>query len=252
MNNKIHEIPLIILAGGLGTRLRSIVNDVPKPMALVNGEPFLCHLLRYFSSFGISDVTLATGHLSQVISSFFGDTFENLNIRYSEEALPLGTGGAIIKALQQIPRGNPAIICNGDTYFPVSLSKLSNFHFRKNASMTVAVFPSSSEGRYSKLTVATDHRITSYDGEQSTYRSGGLYMLSPKLIERLSTLKIQNHSFETELMPNLIKRRERLFAFPDHGTFIDIGIPSDYLRANQFIPNLVKPESFPTLGDKNE
>ena len=130
----------IILAGGLGTRLRSVINDVPKPMATVAGRPFLDYILHYLKTQGISKVILSVGYKSEIITDWYSDknnAFE-LDISYSFESEPLGTGGAIFKAAELV-ENEAFFIINGDTSFEVNLRELKTFSGQKGADIAIAL-----------------------------------------------------------------------------------------------------------------
>ena len=114
----------IVLAGGLGTRLRSIVLDLPKPMAPIGDKPFLEYIFKYLKKSGVTRVVLSVGYKWKVIEEYFGSSFENIELVYSVENEPLGTGGAIKKAMTKI-EGEKVYIINGDTFFDVNLNALS-------------------------------------------------------------------------------------------------------------------------------
>ena len=114
----------IVLAGGLGTRLKSVVNDIPKPMAPIQNKPFLEYVLTYLQKNGVSKVIISVSYQWQKIKDYFGDRFESIILEYSVEKTPLGTGGGIKKALQFI-ESNQYFIINGDTFFDVNLSDLT-------------------------------------------------------------------------------------------------------------------------------
>src|SRR3954470_16040211 len=124
-------IPAIILAGGLGTRLRSVISDLPKPMAPVNGFPFLHYLFLYLHRQGITDVVLSVGYRSEAIRAFFGEKYNRINIQYSVEEEPLGTGGGIAQAMAMVD--SDAFVLNGDTFFDINLSELCDFYAEHNA-----------------------------------------------------------------------------------------------------------------------
>ena len=103
------DIPVIILAGGLGTRLRSVVEDVPKPMAPINGRPFLEYQLAYLKNQGVSSVIFAVGYMADVIERHFGAQWQSINVSYSREECPLGTGGGLIKACRLLPKKHQSL-----------------------------------------------------------------------------------------------------------------------------------------------
>src|SRR3989344_3377185 len=110
----------IILAGGFGTRLRSVVADSPKPMALIHGKPFLAYLLDYLTSQGITDVVLSVHYLREQIETYFKTNYNGISIRYAVEEQPLGTGGAIKHALNYINISSPVFVLNGDTFLKLN------------------------------------------------------------------------------------------------------------------------------------
>ena len=112
----------IILAGGKGTRLQSVVSDVPKPMADVNGRPFLSYLLHFLSTKGVRKVVLSVGYKHEVISNYYSNCFENMSICYAIENEPLGTGGALVESLKQVTDSN-VLLLNGDSFFDINLKK---------------------------------------------------------------------------------------------------------------------------------
>ena len=117
----------VILAGGMGTRLRKAVPDVPKPMAPVDGKPFLWYLLKWLTGYPVSKIILSIGYMPESIINYFGDSFLGIPVEYVIEGEPLGTGGGIILAAGKVSEPDFLVI-NGDTYFPIDLSKLYLFH----------------------------------------------------------------------------------------------------------------------------
>src|SRR5258706_8386355 len=128
----------IILAGGFGTRLQSVVKDLPKPMAPVAGKPFLEYLLQYLSVQGIEKSILSVGYKWETIKNYFGDSFGEMKLEYSVEKEPLGTGGAILKAVQSFNE-KEFFILNGDSFFSISLPELNTRHNNKNANLSIAL-----------------------------------------------------------------------------------------------------------------
>ena len=117
----------IILAGGLGTRLRSVVADMPKPMAPVNGRPFLEYLLDYWQNQGISHFIISVGYRHEIITGYFGARYKNATIKYAIEKTPLGTGGGFLLASDHLGDDRTFLLLNGDTYFPINLASLEKF-----------------------------------------------------------------------------------------------------------------------------
>jgi len=219
----------IVLAGGLGTRLRSVVADLPKAMAPVNGRPFLAYLLDRLITAGFDTAILAVGHMSDKIREHFGDRYRSLPLRYSVEPEPLGTGGAIKLAMTHAD-SSTGFVVNGDTYLELDYGAMLADHQRASSCLTIAVHTVSEAGRYGALDIDAGH----IRGFLEKGRLGpgsinaGVYLLSPKLLDRYPLPPA--FSFETDLLMPHVKEIAPL-AFQTRGIFIDIGVPEDYARA---------------------
>jgi D-glycero-alpha-D-manno-heptose 1-phosphate guanylyltransferase len=222
---------VIVLAGGLGTRLRSIVNEVPKCMATVAGQPFLYYLLKYLSKYSeIKKVILSVGYLHEVIFEWIaqnGDKFP-FEFDFSVEETPLGTGGGIRLALEKIENDN-VLILNGDTFFDVDLNKFGN---NTNSAISIALKPMRNFNRYGTVTLDNTDIIRSFNEKQYCSEgliNGGVYMFDKSKCDL--TLLPEKFSFETEVLQREVPKGN-LMCFIEDGYFIDIGIPEDYARAN--------------------
>ena len=151
----------IVLAGGFGTRLQTVVKEVPKPMAPVAGKPFLQYILDYLIAHKVTHVVLAVGYLRETIIDYFGDNYQSLSITYAVEENPLGTGGGILNACKQI-KGDNVFVINGDTFFDVDLVELSAFHETNNALLTVALKNMKKFDRYGTVETDNDGRIVGF------------------------------------------------------------------------------------------
>ncbi|WP_054741955.1 nucleotidyltransferase family protein [Cellulosilyticum ruminicola] len=215
----------IILAGGLGTRLREAVKDVPKPMAPVNDRPFLQYILEYLGKHNIVKVVLAVGYKWEVIRDYFGNQYKDIKIEYSVEEEQLGTGGAIKQALAQCDEEDIFVI-NGDTYFDVNLLDMLNHHKETGAQLTIATKKMYEFDRYGTVQ-SDDNRIVKFEEKKFNMEgsiNGGIYLLKKSL---LNTIVEKKFSFEKDIMEKLVT--ERFFsAFESNTYFMDIGIPSDY------------------------
>ncbi len=222
----------IILAGGFGTRLQSVVNDVPKPMAPINTQPFLNYQLRYLKQQGIEHIILSTGYLANVIKNYYAHQFEGLSISYAHEAEPLGTGGAIRFAMEQCNQEN-VLVLNGDSFFDVPILPLYELHLTKKADVTLALREVPNAARYGLIEYDENLRITAFKEKSGVEKKGtinaGIY-----IIQLLTFLKhtpaqqnfsIEEHFFKTQLN-NLYFQG---IGFDNY--FIDIGIPQDYEQA---------------------
>jgi len=229
----------IVLAGGFGTRLRHIVSDVPKPMADINGEPFLLFLLRKLAKVGIQHVILSTGYLHEKIENYFGHSFENLHITYSQETDPLGTGGAIQFALNKAET-NPILVLNGDTLFDIDFEDFDTFYRKKETMLAVALRREKDLSRYGSVQIDNHEKITGFV-EKSTAKgegfiNGGIYLLNKKLFQTKKFPK--TFSFEKEILEKLYQEND-FYGLPFDNYFIDIGIPEDYERAQREFSTLL-------------
>lgn len=220
----------IILAGGMGTRLKSVVADKPKPMADVNGNPFLYYVLQYAQKQGISHVVLAVGYLHQQIIDYFGHNFNGITLQYSIEQAPLGTGGAIAQALDLCDSLTPVFIINGDTFFNTSLTELADTFDQKQADLCIALKEMSNFDRYGTVEFDQNQQITAFNEKQHCqhgFINAGIYLLKPNLLKPLNLPTV--FSFEKEILEQI--NLFRTFTYPSDAYFIDIGIPADYLKA---------------------
>lgn len=223
---------VIILAGGLGTRLRHVVSDTQKAMAPVNGKPFLYYIARKLIQSGVKKIVFAVSYHAEQIKDFFGDEYKGAQILYSEEKEPLGTGGAIRKALSLCSSEN-VFILNGDTFFDVDLSALEARHACLNAEITLSVREVECRDRSGVVVFDENGIITAFNEKKAIekgYINGGVYLVKRSIAQRLPEGKF---SFETDILEKLVFR---MAAVPFNGYFIDIGVPSDFFRAQTEIP----------------
>jgi D-glycero-alpha-D-manno-heptose 1-phosphate guanylyltransferase len=219
----------IILAGGLGTRLRSVVADKPKCMAPVGAHPFLYYLLQYLHRQGITHAVLSLGYKSEQVIDWCTNTDLPLEVSFAIESEPLGTGGAIMLALEYI-KDNECFITNGDTFFEVSLPELYAFHQQKNSALTLALKPMQEFERYGSVQLDENAMITAFLEKQFCTEgliNGGIYLTSAQYLQSLGLP--QQFSFEKEVLEAQIKSGS-LYGFVSDTYFIDIGIPEDYER----------------------
>ena len=226
----------IILCGGAGLRLRSVIGDAPKGMAEVVGRPFLELLLQQLQSWGFQRLILAVGYQREAIRAYFGDSAHGLSINYSDEGAPLGTGGALRNALDLIV-SNRVLIMNGDSYTDVDLRAFVSDHESSGAEGAVVVV--SADGRDDCGTVSVDSnwQLTGFlekDGSaEALYINAGIYLISrPMLTEIQPGVQI---SLEKELFPGWIAQGRELRAFMSRGTCVDIGTPERYRVAQALL-----------------
>jgi len=224
----------VILAGGLGTRLRTIVSDLPKPMAPINGKPFLEHLMRYWIGQGISHFVLSVGYLHQTIVDYFGFQFEGASLDYVIEKSPLGTGGGLLLALEKVSQQEKFLLLNGDTFFEIDLKSLVDFSDKTDADWCFSLFRTGEVGRYLGMNILQDGRINSLKADSSCLErvaNGGVYLVNPRALEVIAVPFGDKVSLEDDIFPAAIAEGQRFFGKEYQNLFIDIGVPEDYLRA---------------------
>ncbi|MFV0417113.1 MAG: nucleotidyltransferase family protein [Dysgonomonas sp.] len=226
----------IILAGGFGTRLQSVVNDVPKSMAEVAKKPFLEYLFEYATDQEFSHIILSLGYKAEVVIDWLESQQRSFKISYVIENSPLGTGGAIKYAFGKVA-DKEAFVINGDTFFDVDTHNLLEFHKTKQADISVALKPMTDFDRYGSVTLNDQQRIISFNEKQ--YRkegliNGGIYIVNTELFEKIDLP--EKFSFEKDIMESHIHGLGIYGSEQDH-YFIDIGIPSDFEKANKDFAN---------------
>jgi D-glycero-alpha-D-manno-heptose 1-phosphate guanylyltransferase len=226
----------IILAGGLGTRLKKVVQDLPKPMALIRGRPFLEYQMDFWISQGVTKFILSVGYLKQTIIDHFGDSYLTASIDYIVEDEPLGTGGALLLASQGLKE--TFLLLNGDTFFEVDLNNLIAFHKKQQSELTLSLFKSNQLGRYMGVDLEDNGEILSLQSggnELTLLANGGVYLVNPSALKRLNYKPYTKSSLENDLLPKFISLGGGLYGFESSGKFIDIGVPEDYYRAQKIL-----------------
>ena len=219
----------VILAGGFGTRLQSVVQDLPKPMAPVNGRPFLSYLIQYLSGYGISRVILSTGYLHDKIEGYFGHNYHGIEIQYSIESQPMGTGGGIRLALEKCT-SEEVLVMNGDSFFEINLrSFYRQFHLSAGA-IALSVRHVEVASRYGTLLTNADFRIIAFREKDGNHTPGdinaGVYIMN-KQVFLSETPPAVPFSLEQDFFETNVDKLD-FYGFPFEGYFIDIGIPEDY------------------------
>ena len=218
----------IILAGGFGTRLKSVIQEIPKPMASVNDAPFLEYLLKQLSLSGFSKVILSVGYKHEIISDYFGDSFESMHVDYCVEESPLGTGGAIALAMKQTAADN-ILVLNGDSILLASFDEFYNFHLTQKTPVSIALKAEKNFSRYGSV-ILDDHKIVRFEEKKHVAEgvfSTGIYWFSSSakdyLLKLSTPFSVENEIFEKQIF--------HLSGCVFHDYFIDIGVPEDYLQA---------------------
>jgi D-glycero-alpha-D-manno-heptose 1-phosphate guanylyltransferase len=220
----------IILAGGLGTRLRSVVNEVPKSMAPINGKPFLEHLLDFLIQKGVESFIFSVGYKSDSIQDHFHTSYQNKSIRYVTEEEPLGTGGAIKKAIAEA-KTKQVLVVNGDTLFLTDVQKMYVSHQEKNADVSLALKPMYNFSRYGTVALSDKKEIIQFEEKQTREEgliNGGVYIFNQSIFQNFDLpekFSIEKDFFEAYASDL------KLFGFEEDAYFLDIGIPEDYEKA---------------------
>lgn len=240
----------IILAGGLGTRLRDAVPDLPKCMAPVAGHPFLYYIIRYLESQGVKSFVFSLGYRHDVVEEFLRNHFPTLDYTCVIEPAPLKTGGAIKLALSAV-EGDDVLVMNGDTLFKVGLKDLEAVHLEKQAECTLVLKPMFRFDRYGAVATNEDGRIMAFEEKKYLEQgniNGGVYLLNKQKFLAQDWPEV--FSFESDYLQKDSSTKSFFGVIQDR-YFIDIGIPEDFAKAqhdlNHFPFSVNEPDSTWTL-----
>jgi NDP-sugar pyrophosphorylase family protein len=227
-----------VLCGGAGTRLRPVLADRPKSMALISGAPFLQLLLERLRCQRVDDVILGTGYMAEKIERYFGcGNNVGMRIRYSREDEPLGTGGALKLAESFI--SDPVLVLNGDSYVEWSLNPMLELFRAKDADLVLVLHEIADVTRYGSVALDHDGRITQFVEKGASAGPGlinaGVYLLRKQIVRDLPAGAAI--SLEKEVFPRLLGRR--VYGLVCTGLFIDIGVPDDFKRAQTLLASRV-------------
>lgn len=222
----------VILAGGLGTRLASVVSDVPKPMAPVAGRPFLEFILDDLHQQGVTRAVLAIGHLGEHISGHFGSSYKGIELLYSRETMPLGTGGALRDAVRAASRDR-ILAMNGDSWCPVDLGALARAHGAAGALATLSLVRVADASRFGTVDLDAAGRVVGFVEKTGRAASGlinaGIYALDARVLDAAPA--VGRFSFEKDVLEARAGHGTLHGYVVDTPLFIDIGVPADYQRA---------------------
>lgn len=219
----------IILAGGFGTRLQSVVSDVPKPMAPVNNKPFLAYILQYLKHNNITKILLSVGYKHEIIEKYFGHTYLGMSIKYVIEDKALGTGGAIKKALAYT-NDNELFIINGDTFFDVDLGFLKQQFMKIDSKLFLSLKQMHNFDRYGCVETNEEQEIIAFKEKESRKTgniNGGIYLITKEIFNGYNLPDV--FSFEAFMQEEFNALNAMALVFNTY--FIDIGIPDDYAKA---------------------
>jgi len=228
------DISAAILAGGLGTRLRSVVADRPKVVAEVGGVPFLRYLFAQLKRAGFSDAVLCTGHLSEQVRNLFGASAEGLQLRYSEESTPLGTGGAVGNA-RSLLSTDPVLVMNGDSFCDTALDEYVRWWNSRSEKVCLLLVKVDDASRYGTVALTADGKVTAFNEKGRSGAglvNGGIYLFRKDALALLPADR--NCSLEREIFPVLAGKGEIAGFTAPSARFIDIGTPESYSAAAEF------------------
>jgi D-glycero-alpha-D-manno-heptose 1-phosphate guanylyltransferase len=234
----------IILAGGLGTRLRSVVKDHPKALASLGEFPFLYYLIRYLQNEGVTRFIFSLGYLHDQIETFLQEYFAELDYVTVIEDSPLGTGGAIKLCLSHV-EGDEALLVNADTFFEIKIQQLYGYFKGRKADCVIALTELTNFDRYGIVKIDSESRVLEFIEKKATDRgliNTGLILFNKEVFSKLFDAFDGVFSFEKDILEPNIQSLE-IFGMAQDGFFIDIGIPEDYLKARQeisFFENIIK------------
>ena len=233
------KLKVVLLVGGLGTRLRSVVPSTAKPMATIGDTPFLEIVLKQLISQGFSQIVLCTGYRAADIEDRLGHGARwNINIEYSREMSPLGTAGAVKFAEALIRDDNPFIVMNGDSFLELDLHNLLRKHHACGGIATMATVPVADRSRYGSVVVDSNERVVGFEEKSSVNSSaglanGGVYVFAPQVFDFIPKGPA---SLEKDVFPAILDKG--VFALRGNGLFIDIGTPADYTLAQKLATRL--------------
>ena len=225
----------IILAGGLGTRLRPLTYNTPKSLVPVLNRPFLEYVLRRLKEHGVDEVILAMSHLASPIEACFGDGSRlGLKISYVLEKSALGTAGAVKNVAELV--SDSFFVLNGDIFSDLDFSAMLAFHCKNKAKATIALTPVDNPTHYGLIETDRCSRVTRFlekprpEEVTTNMINAGTYVLEPGVLEMIPPS--QEHSFERKVFPSMLARGDAVYAFPSSGYWIDIGNPEKYSQLN--------------------
>ncbi len=235
--NLFDRITPVILAGGLGTRLKPVIKHLPKALAPVAGRPFIHYLFDQLLTAGFSQTILCVGFQADLVQEKLGSHYRDLTLKYSYEDFPLGTGGALRKALS-LTREETLLVMNGDSYALIHLTSYCEWFIKKELKAAMVLGRSEKSARFGSVKLASNYLVESFQekhsGENTGIVNAGIYLFDKRLIEKIPA--DCNFSLENQLFPKLANND--LYAYPHIIDFYDIGTPESYNNAGHFFLGL--------------
>lgn len=235
---ELQDTPAVLLVGGKGTRLQTVLHSTPKPLARVGNMPFLELLVLQLHSQGVHRIVMCTGHLADQIEDEFGDGKKwDVAIEYSAETRPLGTAGAVKLAERRLEQVSDFLVMNGDSFLEVDFPELMRFHRAHGGLITIAVRRVPDAARYGSVQLDARNRVVGFSEKSSDSApgliNGGVYVFKQAILENIPQGPA---SLERDIFPSSLE--SGVYAFEQHGMFIDIGTPEDYSRAQALAESL--------------
>jgi D-glycero-alpha-D-manno-heptose 1-phosphate guanylyltransferase len=231
------EVTGVILAGGMGTRLRQVVSDRPKVMAEIKGKPFILYLLDQLAEVNIERVIISTGYMADTIEDNIGRSYKNICIEYSKEEVPLGTAGAL-KLAGRTVNTEDCLVMNGDSYTEFDATTLYLAHKQKNANITLVVKALDETDRFGVVSKNKNNEIIDFMEKGSNKGSGfinsGIYLMKTSVIHKIP--KKPPCSLEYDFFPSMVGKS--IYSDETKGDFIDIGTPESFAHAERFFKQL--------------
>ena len=232
--NALRDTDVLILCGGLGKRLRKEIGKSQKVMAKVHGYPFLDHVIRYLKNEGFRRIILCTGYQAKIVEKYYQVHNQGLMIEFSEEKIPLGTGGAV-KNARRLIRSNPFFVLNGDSFCSVKFNSFIKFHQSKQAMAAIVISPTKERDDFGSIVLDQSSKIKAFKEKSPTatghFVNAGIYCFTQDIFSLMP--KDKNFSLEYDFFPRLV--RKRLFGFKVKTRFMDIGTPQRYKEAKSIL-----------------
>jgi len=232
------DMPVVLLVGGMGTRLQSVLPVTPKSLAPVGDAPFLQLLVRQLRSQGLRRLIMCTGHLAEQVENEFSDGHKwGVEISYSRESRPLGTAGAVKFAEPYLTPASDFLVMNGDSFLELDFRQLVRFHRERDGLISMAVRRVSDARRYGTVQLDTHNRIVGFREKMEApvpgLVNGGVYVFNHSILRHIPDGPA---SLEKDVFPKLLDHG--VYALEQRGMFIDIGTPEDYARAQTLCQSL--------------
>lgn len=225
------QVTAAILAGGLGTRLRSVVADRPKVLAPVRGRPFIEYLLEQLADAGVPSAVLCTGYMGEMVQTALGTRFRDVSLIYSREEQSLGTAGALRLAAPLI-ESEWVLVLNGDSYCKASLEAFAGWHMARRSMASLLLVQVDDTSRYGRVRTDEQGSVIAFDEKSATsgpgWVNGGIYLIHRSWLDDIPSHRPV--SLEREIFPAWTGRG--LHGYASDAQFCDIGVPEAYARAN--------------------